>query len=199
MSKSGNAKAMSTVFQADEVFHETSTQSDVYERVGKPIEEDVVAGFSCVIFAYGQTGTGKTHTMEGDLKNRSEMAGLIPRMCNSIFERLLTSAANFTLRVTAVELYNERFRDLIGTSFRNLGEEDSVSSSSSSKTEAEVEKPIRVAEGQVTGCESVRLFSLTTSLRVAHTHTQRFSCNRRMKSYTFCNTPRLKEKCLRQK
>ena len=68
------------MFQADEVFHETSTQKDVYERVGKPIEEDVVAGFSCVIFAYGQTGTGKTHTMEGDLKNRSDMAGLIPRM-----------------------------------------------------------------------------------------------------------------------
>ena len=76
------------MFQADEVFHETSTQKDVYERVGKPIEEDVVAGFSCVIFAYGQTGTGKTHTMEGDLKNRSDMAGLIPRMYVSVFVRL---------------------------------------------------------------------------------------------------------------
>ena len=56
--------------------------------------------------------------------------------------------------MTAVELYNERFRDLIGASFRNLGEEEA--STSSSKTESDVEKPIRVADGQVTGCESVR-------------------------------------------
>ena len=98
MSKSGSAKATSTVFQADEVFHETSTQKDVYERVGKPIEEDVVAGFSCVIFAYGQTGTGKTHTMEGDLKNRSDMAGLIPRMyvSDSLTYSLISTHTQFT-------------------------------------------------------------------------------------------------------
>ena len=66
-----------------------------------------------------------------------------------------------------MELYNERFRDLIGASFRNLGEEEA--STSSSKTESDVEKPIRVADGQVTGCESVRSLSLFST----HTSTNK--------------------------
>ena len=72
--------------------------------------------------------------------------------------------------MTAVELYNERFRDLIGASFRNLGEEEA--STSSSKTESDVEKPIRVADGQVTGCESVRSLSLSFPLTHPQTKTK---------------------------
>ena len=44
-------------------------QVDVYRCVAKPLVDEVLAGFNCTIFAYGQTGTGKTFTMEGERTN----------------------------------------------------------------------------------------------------------------------------------
>ena len=50
-----------------QVFGTGSKQSDVYDHAVAPIVDEVLEGFNCTIFAYGQTGTGKTFTMEGDL------------------------------------------------------------------------------------------------------------------------------------
>ena len=52
-----------------------------------PIIESVLSGYNGTIFAYGQTGTGKTHTMEGDLSS-SEHMGMIPRAVAKVFEML---------------------------------------------------------------------------------------------------------------
>lgn len=54
------------VYTFDRVFKPTSTQMDVYANVVSPLIKDVVAGYNCTVFAYGQTGTGKTYTMTGD-------------------------------------------------------------------------------------------------------------------------------------
>ena len=59
-------KEIDRTYSFDKVFGSDSTQEDVYDAAVRPIVEEVLEGFNCTIFAYGQTGTGKTHTMEGD-------------------------------------------------------------------------------------------------------------------------------------
>lgn len=53
-------------FTFDRVFGTASKQVDVYKVVAAPLVEEVLAGYNCTVFAYGQTGTGKTFTMEGE-------------------------------------------------------------------------------------------------------------------------------------
>lgn len=52
-------------FTFDRTFDTESKQSEVYQTVVSPLIEEVLAGYNCTVFAYGQTGTGKTHTMIG--------------------------------------------------------------------------------------------------------------------------------------
>lgn len=53
-------------FTFDQAFGPESTQTEVYQSVVAPLIEEVLSGYNCTVFAYGQTGTGKTHTMVGD-------------------------------------------------------------------------------------------------------------------------------------
>ena len=69
-------------------------------------------GYNCTVFAYGQTGTGKTHTMEGDL-TCADNAGIVPRSVKAIFEQLGESNVEFAIRVSFLELYNEELQDLL--------------------------------------------------------------------------------------
>lgn len=56
---------MTKKFTFDRAFGPESRQSEVYQAVVSPLIEEVLAGYNCTVFAYGQTGTGKTHTMIG--------------------------------------------------------------------------------------------------------------------------------------
>lgn len=58
--------SLSKSFNFDRVFGTTSKQVDVYKVVAAPLVEEVLLGYNCTVFAYGQTGTGKTFTMEGE-------------------------------------------------------------------------------------------------------------------------------------
>jgi centromeric protein E len=70
----------------------------------------VVAGFNGTVFAYGQTSSGKTHTMRGD----DAEPGLIPRAIDHVFHCIGHAAGReFLLRVSYMELYNEEMRDLL--------------------------------------------------------------------------------------
>ena len=102
-------------FNFDKVFGMYSTQEEVFETVVRPIVNECLEGFNCTIFAYGQTGTGKTHTMEGDI-NSEEHAGIVPRSVKAILENLEQSGVEFTIRVSFLELYNEELQDLLNTS-----------------------------------------------------------------------------------
>lgn len=53
-------------FTFDRAFGPESKQSDVYQVIVAPFINEVLSGYNCTVFAYGQTGTGKTHTMIGD-------------------------------------------------------------------------------------------------------------------------------------
>uniref|UniRef100_A0A803L2W5 Kinesin-like protein n=1 Tax=Chenopodium quinoa TaxID=63459 RepID=A0A803L2W5_CHEQI len=105
----------------DRVFGPTSQQRELYDQAITPIVNEVLEGFNCTIFAYGQTGTGKTYTMEGDCKkNKSgpngELpigAGVIPRAIKQIFDTLESQNAEYSVKVTFLELYNEEITDLL--------------------------------------------------------------------------------------
>ena len=77
----------------------------------------MLAGYNCTIFAYGQTGTGKTYTMSGDLTETmgmlSDNAGIIPRVLQALFNKLELDEKENSVRCSFIELYNEELRDLL--------------------------------------------------------------------------------------
>lgn len=74
---------------------------------------EVMRGFESTVFAYGQTGTGKTHTMEGSLAS-PELYGVIPRSAQAIFEHLRQPQyKEQVVTCSYLEIYNEELRDLL--------------------------------------------------------------------------------------
>lgn len=112
VSYGSGAKRQGKTFSFDRVFGQYSTQDQIFDSMVRPIIDETLAGFNCTIFAYGQTGTGKTHTMEGNISIPEE-AGIVPRAARSIIEQLEASGAEFTIRVSFLELYNEELQDLL--------------------------------------------------------------------------------------
>lgn len=53
-----------------QVFGPKAQQRSIYDRAVKPIVKDVLEGYNCTVFAFGQTGTGKTYTMEGEMRQK---------------------------------------------------------------------------------------------------------------------------------
>ena len=102
-------------FTFDKVFGMYSRQEEVFDSMVRPIVDEALEGFNCTIFAYGQTGTGKTHTMEGNIHS-DEDAGIVPRSVKAILENLESSGSEFTIRVSFLELYNEELQDLLNIS-----------------------------------------------------------------------------------
>ena len=109
-----NSKTSQTKqYTFDYVYSQTSKQKDVYEECAFRIVEGVTEGYNGTIFAYGQTGTGKTFTMEGD-KRDEEMKGIIPRTFEQIFNTIeATPQTQFLVSCTMLELYNEEVYDLL--------------------------------------------------------------------------------------
>ena len=103
------------VFTFDTVFGPNCKQVDVYNEVARPIIDSVLGGYNGTIFAYGQTGTGKTFTMEG-LRAVAEMRGIIPNSFAHIFGAIAKAEGEtrFLVRVSYLEIYNEEVRDLLG-------------------------------------------------------------------------------------
>ncbi|XP_060968909.1 kinesin-like protein KIN-5B [Cannabis sativa] len=112
-------KQIDRLFTFDKVFGPKSQQRSIYDQAISPIVNEVLEGFNCTVFAYGQTGTGKTYTMEGGIKNKggdlSAEAGVIPRAVRQIFETLEAQNADYSVKVTFLELYNEDITDLLAS------------------------------------------------------------------------------------
>ncbi|XP_004525336.1 kinesin-like protein Klp61F [Ceratitis capitata] len=109
-------------FTFDRVFGTDSRQADVYSTVVAPLIEEVLSGYNCTVFAYGQTGTGKTHTMVGtecaELKSSWEDdsdIGIIPRALSHLFDELRMLEMEFSMRISYLELYNEELCDLLSS------------------------------------------------------------------------------------
>lgn len=106
----------------DRVFDMKAQQKDVYDVAARPIIDSVLEGFNGTVFAYGQTSSGKTHTMQGPNIEDTELQGIIPRMVRTVFNRIETAseAIEFTVKVSMIEIYCEKIRDLIDPSKDNL-------------------------------------------------------------------------------
>ncbi|KAJ8367720.1 hypothetical protein AAFF_G00311180 [Aldrovandia affinis] len=108
-------------FAFDHVFPTNTTQEQVYNTCAKQIVKDVLGGYNGTIFAYGQTSSGKTHTMEGKLHDRQQM-GIIPRIAEDIFNHIFAMDENleFHIKVSYFEIYMEKIRDLLDVTKTNL-------------------------------------------------------------------------------
>ncbi len=95
-------KKLSRTLEFDKVFGMYSRQQEVYETMVKPIVEEAMNGYNCTVFAYGPTGTGKTHTMSGEL-NDDELWGMVPRAAKTIFEHTGTHIDR-TIKVSYLEI-----------------------------------------------------------------------------------------------
>uniref|UniRef100_A0A8C7I4Q2 Kinesin-like protein n=1 Tax=Oncorhynchus kisutch TaxID=8019 RepID=A0A8C7I4Q2_ONCKI len=94
-------------FQFDRVFQPNTTQEQVYNACAQKIVKDVLEGYNGTIFAYGQTSSGKTHTMEGNLHDTDGM-GIIPRIVQDIFNYIYSMDENleFHIKVATVSKTN---------------------------------------------------------------------------------------------
>ncbi|XP_013089022.1 kinesin heavy chain-like isoform X1 [Biomphalaria glabrata] len=109
------------LFVFDKVLKPNVTQEYVYNVTAKPIVADVLSGYNGTIFAYGQTSSGKTHTMEGVMGNEP-LQGIIPRIVQDIFNYIYGMDENleFHIKVSYFEIYMDKIRDLLDVTKTNL-------------------------------------------------------------------------------
>ncbi|XP_051948149.1 kinesin-like protein KIF3B [Xyrauchen texanus] len=101
------------VFTFDSVYDWNSKQMELYDETFRPLVDSVLFGFNGTIFAYGQTGTGKTYTMEG-VRNDPEKRGVIPNSFEHIFTHISRSQnQQYLVRASYLEIYQEEIRDLL--------------------------------------------------------------------------------------
>ncbi|KAI4350005.1 hypothetical protein L6164_010538 [Bauhinia variegata] len=119
------------VFSFDRVFYEKSEQADVYEFLVVPIVRDAINAINGTIITYGQTGAGKTYSMEGPgiLECDEQKKGLLPRVVDELFDSLsrLDEAVEYSVKLSMVEIYMEKVRDLFDLSKDNIQIKESKS------------------------------------------------------------------------
>ncbi|XP_030051400.1 kinesin-like protein KIF3C [Microcaecilia unicolor] len=112
-----NSKAspgeLAKTFTFDAVYEASSKQADLYDETVRPLIDSVLQGFNGTIFAYGQTGTGKTYTMQG-VWAEPEKRGIIPTSFDHIFTHISRSQnQQYLVRASYLEIYQEEIRDLL--------------------------------------------------------------------------------------
>ncbi|DBA96427.1 TPA: Nucleolar protein 58, variant 2 [Trebouxia sp. C0004] len=101
-------------FAFDKVFGGQSSQAEVFAEVSDMVQS-ALDGYKVCLFSYGQTGAGKTHTMQGT--KSGEGRGIIPRAILKILEaasKLGNSGWEYAMEASFIEVYNETLRDLLG-------------------------------------------------------------------------------------
>ena len=102
-------------FTFDSVYDDSNSQREIYESTALPIVRAAIEGYNGTVFCYGQTGTGKTHTMEGSDEPITER-GIIPNAFETVFADIDAEENNnktFLVRASFLEIYNENVRDLL--------------------------------------------------------------------------------------
>ena len=153
-----NAKPTPKVFTFDYAIHETASQEDIFNAIGRPITACVLEGYNSTVLAYGQTGSGKSHTMFGPEAlmatggvapvggSGDGMRGLVPRALEYLFQQIARESRRtngkleYSCKCSFFEIFNERVFDLLdaasaGTSANDLAADARASSSSSSSSD----------------------------------------------------------------
>ncbi|XP_001352782.1 kinesin-like protein Klp68D [Drosophila persimilis] len=113
-------KEQRKVFTYDAAYDASASQTTLYHEVVFPLVSSVLEGFNGCIFAYGQTGTGKTFTMEG-VRGNDDLMGIIPRTFEQIWLHInRTENFQFLVDVSYLEIYMEELRDLLKPNSKHL-------------------------------------------------------------------------------
>ncbi|KAJ2969193.1 hypothetical protein NQ176_g8800 [Zarea fungicola] len=109
-------------FTFDRVFDMDCQQQDIFDFSIRPTVDDILNGYNGTVFAYGQTGAGKSYTMMGTSIDDDAGRGVIPRIVEQIFASIMSSPSTieYTVRVSYMEIYMERIRDLLAPQNDNL-------------------------------------------------------------------------------
>ena len=101
---------LKTTWLSDHIYSEKSSTADIYESDVAPIVDSVLQGFNGTVFAYGQIGSGKTHTMTGSETD----PGLIPMALKDLFKRVKESKGReYLIPLSYMEIYKEVINDLL--------------------------------------------------------------------------------------
>ncbi|KIZ07666.1 Osmotic avoidance abnormal protein 3 [Monoraphidium neglectum] len=120
-------------FTFDHVYDQDSSQEDVYNQSARQLVHSTLQGYNAAIIAYGQTGTGKTYTMEGAARVREDegvagdlegpLRGIIPRSIEDIFCQIQNDpepSSRYLVRLSYLQIYNEVISDLLKPDRTNL-------------------------------------------------------------------------------
>lgn len=106
--------ALPKTFTFDGVYYTDSTTEQIYNEIAYPLVEGVLEGYNGTVFAYGQTGCGKSFSMQG-IPDPASQRGIIPRSFEHIFEAIDASEnMKYLVHASYLEIYNEEIRDLLG-------------------------------------------------------------------------------------
>eukprot|EP00629_Pelagomonadales_sp_RCC1024_P008296 CAMPEP_0119267344 /NCGR_PEP_ID=MMETSP1329-20130426/5525_1 /TAXON_ID=114041 /ORGANISM="Genus nov. species nov., Strain RCC1024" /LENGTH=727 /DNA_ID=CAMNT_0007267265 /DNA_START=182 /DNA_END=2365 /DNA_ORIENTATION=+ len=111
--------SVALTFAFDHAYDEHSTQAELYENTARPVLESCLQGYNATILAYGQTGTGKTYTMDGGNVADLDARGIIPRSVEQIFRHISSNAhknVRFLARASCIQIYQEVVSDLLAAS-----------------------------------------------------------------------------------
>lgn len=114
LSETQEVSSADASYAFDRVFDESTNNKQVYEATTSKIVRDVLGGMNGTVFAYGQTSSGKTHTMHGS----ADELGVIPLAIKDVFDAVRRHANDreFLIRVSYLEIYNEKMVDLLAES-----------------------------------------------------------------------------------
>ena len=106
-------------FKFQRVFDEGATQEEVYDEVVNHMVEKFLEGYNGTIFAYGQTASGKTYTIEGSARSYAER-GIVPRTLSHIYSTLEQRAEeeNASIHISFMEIYQDTGYDLLNPGAR---------------------------------------------------------------------------------
>ncbi|CAL1278562.1 unnamed protein product [Larinioides sclopetarius] len=109
-------RAQEKKYVFDRTFDEKSSQEEVYKKTTKKLVENVVDGYNGTVFAYGATGSGKTHTMVGV----DDDPGIMVRALQDLFKEVDLKNKMYDVSMSYMEIYNENIRDLLNPSTAQL-------------------------------------------------------------------------------
>eukprot|EP00041_Stephanoeca_diplocostata_P031444 m.978641 g.978641 ORF g.978641 m.978641 type:complete len:1272 (+) comp23961_c0_seq4:258-4073(+) len=119
ITKPGSESNPPKSFTFDAVYDMTSNSQTIYEEMAFPVVEGCLQGFNGTVFAYGQTGCGKSFTMEG-IPDPPIHRGITPRSFEHIFDEVsVRENTKFLIRASYLEIYNEQVRDLLSNNVTN--------------------------------------------------------------------------------
>ncbi|XP_060534019.1 osmotic avoidance abnormal protein 3 isoform X8 [Cylas formicarius] len=110
----GEGPSFPKTFTFDSTYDQSSTTEAIYNDICYPLVESVLEGYNATIFVYGQTGCGKSFTMEGVKGGDPAHRGVISRTFDHVFEAIsVTTGVKYLALVSYLEIYNEQIRDLL--------------------------------------------------------------------------------------